>query len=248
MSVNTADMYSQLGVRQQSSLGPQRRTEMGQEDFLRLMTEQLKNQDPLKPMDQGEFIGQMAQFSTVKGIEQMNAGLNNLGYLMGESQALQAASMVGRTAYIGTDVATLEGESGVQGSLTAPAPGPVTLEVRTPGGQLVRSFVVEAGAALEAIQSGLYEEARARRDANITRGVTEWVVVADHFDKGGKYPGWVEVEWAKPTGAALDAVVEKLKALKLTIRNVPRGGDAATGACIFTGEPAVERILVARAY
>jgi flagellar basal-body rod modification protein FlgD len=146
MSVNTADMYSQLGVRQQSSLGPQRRTEMGQEDFLRLMTEQLKNQDPLKPMDQGEFIGQMAQFSTVKGIEQMNAGLNNLGYLMGESQALQAASMVGRTAYIGTDVATLEGESGVQGSLTAPAPGPVTLEVRTPGGQLVRSFVVEAGA------------------------------------------------------------------------------------------------------
>jgi flagellar basal-body rod modification protein FlgD len=146
MSVNSADMYAQLGVRQQTSLGPQRRTEMGQEDFLRLMTEQLKNQDPLKPMDQGEFIGQMAQFSTVMGIEQMNSGLNNLGLLMGESQALQAASMVGRTAYIGTDVATLEGESGVQGSLKAPAPGPVTLEVRTPGGQLVRSFVVEAGA------------------------------------------------------------------------------------------------------
>lgn len=146
MSVNTADMYSQLGIRQQNSLGPQRRTEMGQEDFLRLMTEQLKNQDPLKPMDQGEFIGQMAQFSTVKGIEQMNVGLNNLGYLMGESQALQAASMVGRTAYIGTDIATLEGESGVQGSLKADGPGPITVEVRTPGGQLVRSFVVEAGA------------------------------------------------------------------------------------------------------
>ncbi len=109
-------------------------------------------------------------------------------------------------------------------------------------------FAAEAGALLEAIQSALYDEARTRRDANITRGVTEWAAVADHFDKGGKYPGWVEVEWAKPTGAALDAVVEKLKALKLTIRNVPRGGDAATGACIFTGEPASERILVARAY
>jgi len=72
--------------------------------------------------------------------------------------------------------------------------------------------------------------------------------VVDHFEKGGKYPGWVEVEWAKPTGAALEAVVEKLKAVKLTIRNVPRGSDAASGTCIFTGEPASERILIARAY
>ncbi|MBE5315986.1 MAG: flagellar hook assembly protein FlgD [Xanthomonadales bacterium] len=146
MSVNSADLYTQLGVRQQASIGPQRRTEMGQQDFLRLMTEQLKNQDPLKPMEQGEFIGQMAQFSTVKGIEQMNTGLQNLGLMFGESQALQAASMVGRSAYIGTNIATLEGESGVQGSLKAPGPGPVTVEVRTPGGQLVRSFVVEARA------------------------------------------------------------------------------------------------------
>jgi prolyl-tRNA synthetase len=109
-------------------------------------------------------------------------------------------------------------------------------------------FVAEAGALLEAIQTSLYEEARARRDANITRGVTEWQAVVDHFEKGGKYPGWVEAQWAKPTGAALEKVVEKLKAVKLTIRNVPRGGDAATGACIFTGAPAVERILIARAY
>ena len=78
--------------------------------------------------------------------------------------------------------------------------------------------------------------------------MTEWQQVVDHFEKGGKYPGWVEVEWAKPTGAALEAVVEKLKAVKLTIRNVPRGGAPAEGTCIFTGEPAVERILVARAY
>ena len=146
MSVNSADIYTQLGLRKQGSIVPQRRTEMGQQDFLRLMTEQLKNQDPLKPMEQGEFIGQMAQFSTVKGIEQMNTGLQNLGLMFGESQALQAASMVGRSAYIGTNIATLEGESGVQGSLKAPGPGPVTVEVRTPGGQLVRSFVVEARA------------------------------------------------------------------------------------------------------
>jgi prolyl-tRNA synthetase len=109
-------------------------------------------------------------------------------------------------------------------------------------------FTAEAGALLEAIQQSLFDEARNRRDANITRGVTDWAAVVANFENGGKYPGWVEVEWSKPTGAALDAVVEKLKALKLTIRNVPRGGEPATGTCIFTGEPAAERILIARAY
>ena len=42
--------------------------------------------------------------------------------------------------------------------------------------------------------------------------------------------------------------LEQLKALKLTVRNVPRDAEPAGGSCIFTGEPAVERIYVARAY
>ena len=55
--------------------------------------------------------------------------------------------------------------------------------------------------------------------------------------------------WSKPTGAALDKVVERLKALKLTIRNAPMGQRGPpSGACIFTGDPAVERVLVGRAY
>ena len=56
------------------------------------------------------------------------------------------------------------------------------------------------------------------------------------------------LNWSRPTGAALDAVVERLKALKLTFRNVALDAAEAQGACIFTGEPAVERIMVARAY
>ena len=40
--------------------------------------------------------------------------------------------------------------------------------------------------------------------------------------RGIKNPGWVEAGWSKPTGAALDEVVETLKALKLTLRNVPQ--------------------------
>jgi len=110
------------------------------------------------------------------------------------------------------------------------------------------AFLGEVAGLLEAIQNGLFTEAAERRDVNITRGITTWDEVTAHFKNSGKYPGWIEVEWAKPTGEALTKVVEQLKSLQLTIRNVPRGSEPATGACIFTGAPATERILVARAY
>ncbi len=101
---------------------------------------------------------------------------------------------------------------------------------------------------LETIQRNLFEEAERRRDDNIERGIDTMDALAAHFSGDGKYPGWVEVQWSKPSGAALEKVVERLKELKLTIRNVPINSAPVTGACIFCGEDAVERIYVARAY
>ncbi len=94
----------------------------------------------------------------------------------------------------------------------------------------------------------MFAKALERREANITRGVSEFAAVEKHFAAGNRIPGWVEVQWAKPTGAELDKVVERLKALKLTIRNVPIGVPPADGACIFTGAPATERVVLAKAY
>ncbi len=109
-------------------------------------------------------------------------------------------------------------------------------------------FAAGASRLLEDIQANLFNEARERRDSNITRDVTSMDELAAFYADDKRYPGWVEVQWSKPTGKALDVVVEQLKALKLTIRNVPKGSEPADGACIFTGADAVERILVARAY
>lgn len=109
-------------------------------------------------------------------------------------------------------------------------------------------FVLEAAAMLESVQQSLYLQARDRLEANIRRDVTDFDTLAVMFADSVKFPGWAEVNWAKPTGAELDAVVERLKALKLTFRNVPAGAAPAEGTCLFTGKPAVERILVARAY
>jgi prolyl-tRNA synthetase len=107
-------------------------------------------------------------------------------------------------------------------------------------------FVAAASAMLEETQSGLYAEAKERMEANIRRDVTDLAV---HFagDEAG-FAGWVEVQWSRPTGAALDKIVEQLKALKLTMRNSPLDAATADGACFFTGEPAAERILIGRTY
>jgi prolyl-tRNA synthetase len=107
-------------------------------------------------------------------------------------------------------------------------------------------FVATAAALLEEIQGVLYSQAKAHVDANIARDVTD---LAAHF-KGSedKVVGWVEVEWARPTGPALAKIVERLKTLKLTMRNVPMDAAPADGVCFFTGEPAVERILIGRTY
>ena len=78
--------------------------------------------------------------------------------------------------------------------------------------------------------------------------MTSLEALARFYADDQRHPGWVELAWSRPTGAELNDVVARLKALKLTIRNAPIGGEPVTGTCIFTGKPAVERIYVARAY
>ncbi|MCB2061279.1 MAG: proline--tRNA ligase [Novosphingobium sp.] len=109
-------------------------------------------------------------------------------------------------------------------------------------------FAAAAATELECIQRDLFEEARQRHDANIVRNIDSLEALAEFYGEDKRYPGWVELGWSKPTGAALDKVVATLKDLKLTIRNTPQNGDTPSGKCIFTGEPAVERIYIARAY
>lgn len=112
----------------------------------------------------------------------------------------------------------------------------------TPRGE----FVAAASAMLEDIQSGLYAEAKQRMEANIRRDVTD---LAAHFASDeAAFAGWIEVQWARPTGAALAKIVDQLKALKLTMRNSPLNSAPVDGPCFFTSEPAVERILIGRTY
>ncbi|MGD9982392.1 MAG: aminoacyl--tRNA ligase-related protein [Hyphomonadaceae bacterium] len=117
---------------------------------------------------------------------------------------------------------------------------------------LARSeFIAQAPALLESMQKELYDEAKARLDSNIRGDFTTFADIEKYYgtdDESGEFKVWARVGWSRPTGAALEDVGNKLKALKLTIRNAPRAQPKSFGACIFTGQPAVEEILIARAY
>lgn len=112
---------------------------LGQEEFLKLMVAQLKNQDPMKPMENGEFLGQMAQFSTVTGLQELQASFNQLAGAMQSSQALQASALVGRGALVPSDTSILPQGQGVLGAVDLPASASdVVLTVTDKTGQIVR--------------------------------------------------------------------------------------------------------------
>ena len=116
------------------------------------------------------------------------------------------------------------------------------------------AFVTEAASLLKEIQGTLYTEAKTRLDGNIISDFKSFDELADYFgapesdDEGGAFKGWVRVPWSRPEGASLEAIADRLKALKLSIRNAPLGQDKVAGRCLFTGDAAKEHVLIARAY
>ncbi len=141
LTATNENPYGSLGL---ASQAPARNTSLGQADFLRLMTEQLKNQDPLKPLANAEFLGQLAQFSTVQGIENMQGSLGAVASVMESDQALRAASLVGREALVQVSTVALQPGAPLRGEVTAPSAGPVTIEIVDSSGAIVRRTSVNA--------------------------------------------------------------------------------------------------------
>ena len=115
--------------------------ELGKNEFLELLVAQLNNQDPMSPQENGEFIAQLAQFSTVEGIEKMNGSIDAMASSFQSSQALQASSLVGRTVIIPTDQAMIDPQTGFTGQLALPqASGAVTVSVYDDAGSVVSTI------------------------------------------------------------------------------------------------------------
>lgn len=125
-----------------------RDTNLGQEDFLHLMLTQLKNQDPFKPMESGEFLGQLAQFGTVQGLAGLQTSFDSLSTSLVSNQALQASSLVGRSALARTARLEITDGQAVSGAVDLPASSAATsVSVRDSAGQTVRTLSLGAQTA-----------------------------------------------------------------------------------------------------
>jgi len=90
---------------------------LGQSDFLKLMTAQMQNQDPFNPVDNTQMVAQMAQFSSVAGISQMNTTLQAIADKLGVTSTTDAMSYVGRTVLTEGSVAYGRTSGGIAGAV-----------------------------------------------------------------------------------------------------------------------------------
>jgi flagellar basal-body rod modification protein FlgD len=109
--------------------------------FLKLLVTQLNNQDPLNPLDNAQLTSQLAQMSTVSGIEKLNGAVQSLLAQSGSSQVLQSAALIGRTVLVpGKEVAVKDGAPEKFGIDLAGAADSVKVSVKNAAGDTVRSF------------------------------------------------------------------------------------------------------------
>lgn len=111
------DSYNTLGLRSYRDAADEAiddKESLGQDAFLELMTTQLSNQDPFEPMDNGDFLAQMAQFGTVNGVNELLASFQDLAANLQSSQALQASNLIGRNVLVNHDTAYLSAGSNVE--------------------------------------------------------------------------------------------------------------------------------------
>ncbi len=111
-----------------------------QDRFLTLLVTQLQNQDPLNPMDNSQVTSQMAQLSTVSGINQLNATVQALSASMTSAQSLQATSMIGHAVLVpGNQIAMAKGSSNAAVELSQPA-DKLTVTISDAKGNVVRTL------------------------------------------------------------------------------------------------------------
>ncbi len=139
MTQISPELLDRLGLSRPESKQNQPTDRLGQSDFLKLMTTQLQNQDPMDPMDNGDFLGQMAQFSTVTGIEQLSKSFETLAQSLGQNQTLQAASLVGKDVLVPVEFGERTAEASMSGAVELDAAAEeVLVDVYSPNGERIR--------------------------------------------------------------------------------------------------------------
>jgi flagellar basal-body rod modification protein FlgD len=139
MSINPIDqsLIDSLGLNRKQDTADT--DKLGQSDFLKLMTTQLNNQDPIKPMETSEFFNQISQFTSVAGIQELQNTFAKVADAMFSGQALQASSLVGRDVMLESSGGNLYDNGTIDGAIDlASASDDVRVNIYTQSGELVK--------------------------------------------------------------------------------------------------------------
>ncbi len=195
------DTLSNLGLTQQSSSTEELTGgALQQADFLELMVAQFSNQDPFKPMENGDFLGQLAQFGTVSGIDELKESFQTVASSLYSDQALQASTLIDHEVLAPGNIGVLESGGTIQGAVEL-ATSVVGVDVR-----ITNAAGVQVGRVQLPTQG-----------AGVTR--FEW----DGLDESGQpvSPGLYQLE-AVSTGAGVNEQLPML--VQARVNSVSLGG------------------------
>lgn len=139
------DALAAAGLRSADTLTPpkERRTVLNQDDFMTLLSTQLRFQDPSKPMEANEMVAQMAQLSMVSGVAELKDQLASLSQSLNSSRASQAAQLVGREVLLDGGSTLLPLGGALKGAVNLPADAAdLKVSIYDSAGRLVRQVTL----------------------------------------------------------------------------------------------------------
>jgi flagellar basal-body rod modification protein FlgD len=148
MSSSTNPVGSSSGSNSTSSSGTsavQQALNITPADFLRLITTQMKDQNPLQPSDPTQFLTQLEQMSQVSSMQSMQGSLSSLQTSLQSTQMANGTALIGQTVLVPTTTATLDTSGGtVNGALQTPSGATsMTVTIKDAGGALINTLNVK---------------------------------------------------------------------------------------------------------
>ena len=172
MAVSSATSTPDVTVNSTPQTSSAASSTVSADTFLKLLVAQMQNQDPLNPMDNAQVTSQMAQINTVTGINTLNTTVQTLSSQFTQMQALQGASLVGKSVVVPGNMMTIDptsqtGEGGF--SIATPADA-VKVEILAPSGAVVQT--INLGAQAAGMHSFDWPAGTATNDSGLTFRVT----------------------------------------------------------------------------
>ena len=161
------------------------KTQLDQSDFLKLMTAQLSNQDPFQPQSNDQMIAQMAQFSTVSGITQLNSTLSGISTQISENRIATAANFIGKTVLVPGNIAMADDTGAISGAIDLPSDATsVQLQISTmtangQPGELVKN--IDLGANATGLVGFQWD---GKDDKGVAVGGSRYIVTASMVSNG----------------------------------------------------------------